>query len=94
MLSRRKRRGQALVRSTTQVAGEWVAGAGDACASACAGSVALAGMEWVAGSAAFADWGCDSACLECGAERVAAVAAVGPDLVGLVAGLAERVDKR
>jgi hypothetical protein len=44
-------------------------------------------------AAAFADLGGDPARAELGAERVAAVAAVGPELAGLVAGALERVDE-
>jgi hypothetical protein len=76
------------------VAGVWVAGAGDLFASAGAGSAGLSGGERLAWSAALADLGCDPACVKLGAEWVAAVAAVGPDLAGLVAGALERVDER
>ena len=76
------------------VAGERVAGAGDASASAAALSLCLAGGERVAGSASFADLGGDPAGAEFVAERFAAVAAVGPDLAGPVAGSGERVDQR
>ena len=75
------------------MAREWVAGAGDAFAAACAGPVCLAGGEWVAWSATFADlWG-DAAFFDCSAEWVAAVAAIGPDLDGLVAGGGERINE-
>ena len=76
------------------VAGEWVAGAGDAFASAGSGPACLAGAEWVAGSASFADLRGDAAGAELLAEGFAAVAAVGPDLAGLVAGGGQRVDQR
>src|SRR5439155_22621886 len=71
-----------------------VGGANRLVASAGAGAAGLAGEEWVAGPAAFADLGGDPAPLEFGSEWVAAVAAVGPELGGLVAGSAERVDER
>ena len=75
------------------MAREWAVGAGDAFAAACPRPVCLAGGEWVARSAAFADlWG-DAAFLDCSAEWVAAVAAIGPNLDGLVAGGGERVNE-
>lgn len=61
-------------------------------ARAAAGGLSL--EERVAGAAAFAYLGCDAALVEGGAERVAAVAAVGPDLLGLVAAGAQCVDER
>lgn len=70
-----------------------VAGFEDVLASACAGPGGLSFEERVAGAAAFADLGCDAALAEGAAEWVAAVAAVGPDLFGLVAGVAECVDE-
>ena len=76
------------------MAGEGVAGAGDGAAAAAAGAAGLAGEEWVAGAAAFADLGFDGARAEFVAQTLAAVAAVGPDLLRLVAGGAERVDQR
>ena len=76
------------------VAGEWVAGAGDAFASAGAWPACLVGEERVACSAAFADLGSHSAGAELFAKGFAAVAAVGPDLAGLVADVGERVDER
>lgn len=73
---------------------EWVACAGDAFASAGSGSLGLSGCERVAGAAAFADlWG-DPSGTDLIAEGFAAVAAVGPDLAGSVAGVGERVDQR
>ena len=71
-----------------------VAGSEHLFAAAGAGSGGLAFEEWIAGAAAFADLGGDVALAERVAERVAAVAAVGPELLGLVAGGAERVDQR
>lgn len=75
------------------VAGVRVAAADVVFSAACFRVSGLAGRERVAVAAASADLGCHAALFDLVAKRVAAVAAVGPDLCWLVAGLGERVDQ-
>src|SRR5437667_12853073 len=95
MVRRRKPRSQALVRSTTQ---RWRALGSLVRVTRWRPRVPVRlvcpGASGSPGRRRRLIWGGDPACLEFSAEAVAAVAAVGPDLVGLVAGGLEVVDQR
>lgn len=76
------------------MAGVGVGAADDFAVAGAADAGWLVGQWWFAASAAAADSRFDPAVGDLGAEAVAAVAAVGPDLLGVVAGGEQVVEQR